>query len=310
MTPDLDVVGLGQCSLDQVARLPHVPPFAGKVEMLSWSEHAGGQIATAVLTCARLGLRTSFVTSVGDDRAGEACLAPLAREGVAIDGIKICPGVRSQGAMILVDEGSGERTVLWHREPGLRMVPGDVPTEVLDRARLLLLDAGDPELAAWAAGRMRAAGRPTVLDADTPGPAVRRLLGEVDHPIVPEAFARETFGTDRLDEALAAMVKAGARGPVITRGPAGAVALLDGERIEAPAFAVPVVDTTGAGDVFHGAFAWGLLQGFPPQGLLRLANAAAGMSCGARGAQGGLPTESALKDFLQASGLPMEGLRR
>lgn len=310
MSDVLDVVGLGQCSLDQVARLPHVPPFAGKVEMLSWSEHPGGQIATAVLTCARLGLRASFLTSVGDDRAGEACLAPLAREGVAIDGIKICPGVRSQGAMILVDEDSGERTVLWHREPGLRMAPDDVPVAILDRARLLLLDAGDPDLARWAARRMRAAGRPTVLDADTPGPQVRALLGEVDHPIVPEAFARETFGTDRLEESLEAMRAAGARGPVITRGPAGAVGLFEGGPIEAPAFAVPVVDTTGAGDVFHGAFAWGLLQQLPPEGLLRLANAAAGMSCGAAGAQGGLPTEQALKDFLRASGLPMDALRR
>jgi len=121
-----DVLGIGQVSLDQVARLPHFPPFAGKVAMRSWSEHPGGQIATAVLTCARLGLRTAFVTSVGDDAAGQACLAPLAEAGVDVSGACVRPGVRSQGAMILVDERSGERTVLWHRERALQLTTAEV----------------------------------------------------------------------------------------------------------------------------------------------------------------------------------------
>ena len=290
MTNTLDVIGLGQSSLDQVARIPKFPPYSGKLAMRTWSEHPGGQIATAVLCCACLDLRTGFIGSVGDDDAGKRSLEPLRKSGVDLSGVVVRPGAPSQRAMILVDESSGERTVLWHRAPELTLVPGDLPEALLDQARLLILDAGDADAALWAAERMRAAGGIVVLDADTPHPGVEPLLAAADYPIVPESFARAYFATPDLHAALRGLASGGARMPVITRGALGACALYEGRVLEAPAFDVPVADTTGAGDVFHGAFAWGLLQGLKPEELLRTANAAAGMSCRFEGAQGGLPS--------------------
>ncbi|MAE97325.1 MAG: ribokinase [Deltaproteobacteria bacterium] len=306
----IDVLGIGQGSLDQVARLPAFPAFAGKAAMRSWHEHPGGQIATAVLACARLGLRTAFVGSVGEDDAGRRTLAPLRAAGVDVSGVVVRAGVRSQGAMILVDETSGERTVLWYRAPELTLRPADLAESALEGAGVVLLDAGDPELAIWVAERARVHRRPVVLDADTPSPEATALLGRVDFPIVPEAFACATHGTTDPAEALRAMAKGGASFPVITRGVQGALAWHEGRMLEAPAFAVPVRDTTGAGDVFHGAFAWGLLRGLDGETLLRVANAAAGMNCRVAGAQGGLPTLPELRDFLSGHGWPMEGLRR
>jgi len=303
----LDVLGIGESSLDQVAWLPHFPRFGEKLAMTDWTEHAGGQIATAVLACARLGLRTGFVGAIGDDVAGTRILAPLVEAGVELSGVRTRAGVRSRGAMILVDRASGERTVLWHRPAALALTPGDLEPHTVERARVLLLDASDPELAQWVAVEARRAGRPVVLDADTLQPGLRKLLGAVDHPIVPERLAQALFGTEELREALSGMARDGARLPVVTRGAAGAVAMVDGRLVQSPAFDVRVLDTTGAGDVFHGAFAFGRVRGLDPEDLLRLANAAAGMSCRFPGAQGGLPTRGELMDFLASRGRPIEG---
>ncbi|MCP3984726.1 MAG: ribokinase [bacterium] len=303
----IDVLGLGEISLDQVARLPHFPGWASKLEMTSWEEHPGGQMATALLTCARLGLRTRLLGGVGDDAAGRLALAPLRDAGVAVDGVRVRPGIRSRGAMILVDEQSGERTVLWHRMAELALSADEVESAEIQCARLLMVDASDLERSAWAASKARELGVPVIVDVDGMDPDPSALLASADFPIVPESFADALGG---VDAALADLVRRGARLPVVTRGEHGAVGLWQGKRLEAPARAVQVLDTTGAGDVFHGTFAWGLLAGQSPAGLLEVANAAAGMSCRAQGAQGGIPSTYALEDFLAAADRPMEGTGR
>lgn len=303
----LDVLGLGEISLDQVARLPRFPHYASKLAMTSWEEHPGGQMATALLTCARLGLSTRLLGCVGDDDAGRRALAPLREAGVALDGVRVRPGVRSRGAMILVDQATGERTVLWHRAAELALHPHEVDPAEIERARLVMLDASDLERSTWAASRAGAAGVPVVVDVDSLAPDPSALLAAADFPIVPESFADELGG---VNQALADLARRGATLPVVTRGELGAVGLWQGVRFEAPARAVAVRDTTGAGDVFHGAFALGLLLGHGPAGLLRLANAAAGMSCRAPGAQGGIPEAAALEDFLAEADQPMEAVGR
>ncbi|MCP5058239.1 MAG: hypothetical protein GY937_16160 [bacterium] len=298
----LDVLGLGEISLDQVARLPRFPGWASKMAMSSWEEHPGGQMATALLTCARLGLRTRLLGSVGEDDAGRRALEPLRKAGVALDGVRVRPGVRSRGAMILVDETSGERTVLWHRVAELAVSADEVVPEEIQATRLLMVDASDLERSVWAACQARSSGLPVVVDVDSMDPDPSALLGVAAFPIVPESFANALGG---VDAALADLTRRGALLPVVTRGERGAVGLWKGQRLEAPARAVQVIDTTGAGDVFHGAFAWGLLAGHGPDRLLQVANAAAGMSCRANGAQGGIPSLSALEGFLEAADLPI-----
>ncbi|MBW2242984.1 MAG: ribokinase [Deltaproteobacteria bacterium] len=300
----LDVLGLGEISLDQVARLPHFPGWASKLAMTSWEEHPGGQMATALLTCARLGLRTRLLGSVGDDDAGRRALAPLREAGVALDGVRVRPGIRSRGAMILVDEASGERTVLWHRVAELVLSADEIAPEEIQRARLLMVDASDLERSVWAASEARALGLPVIIDVDSMDPDPSALLANATFPIVPESFADALGG---VDAALADLTRRGALLPVVTQGERGAVGLWKGQRLEARARTVRVVDTTGAGDVFHGAFAWGLLAGYGPEQLLHVANAAAGMSCRANGAQGDIPSLSRLEGFLAAADRPIGG---
>ena len=292
------MVGLGQSSLDHVCEVDGLPAFAGKAPILAYREAPGGQVATALLACARLGLRARFFGSVGDDEAADRVLAPLRAAGIDLSGVRRVAGAPTQLAVILVDRTSGERTVLWHRAPALALRSADLPREAIARARALHLDAGDPEVAVWAAKLAREAGVPVFLDADTPVPGMPELLAQVDFPIVSRDFAQSFFGTDSPREALRGLAGFGGRLAVVTLGELGALARQGDRVLESPGFRVEVRDTTGAGDVFHAAFLWAVLAGRGAGAALRLANAAAALNCRAIGAQGGLPDRAALEGFL------------
>jgi len=264
-----------------------------------YAERPGGQVATAALAGARLGLRTAYAGAVGDDPAGAAVLEPLRSAGVDLSGVKRVSGARTQLAVILVDHRSGERSVLWHRDPKLRLRPADLNRAAIASARALHLDAGDPETAAWAVGVAQEARVAVFLDADTPGPGVLSLLRQVDFPIVSRELAEFLCGGRPLMAALAELAGPGGRRLVVTLGAHGAIARCGDRVIESPGFRVEAADTTGAGDAFHGAFIWGVLQGWGAESVLRAANAAAAMSCRASGAQGGLPTRAELDAFLR-----------
>ncbi len=296
-----DVLAIGQSSLDQVALVDGLPPFAGKAQIRAWFERPGGQIATAVLAVQRLGYDGALVTPVGDDQASKRVLEPLREAGLTVRPL-VRTGSRTQGAMILVDRASGERTVLWFRDPQLAVTPEDLSVREIERARVLLVDAADPEAAHWAAGVAQDAGIPVVLDADAVVDGVAALLERVDFPIVAPGFAEEFFGTRSRRDALDGLAGMGARFPVITLGEQGAIGGSGDDVIESPGFRVAVRDTTGAGDAFHGAFVFGLLEGLGATGILRIANAAAAMNCRALGAQAGLPDRNELDTFLREHG--------
>jgi len=294
-----DVVGIGQSSLDRVCLLEALPPLGGKAALLGIHELPGGQIATAMLACARLGLRAAYVGTVGDDAAADQVLAPLAGAGVDLRGVKRVVGAPTRTATVLVDAASGERTILGYRDPRLALVPADLEPGLIERAACLHVDAVDVEASAFAADVARRAGVPVVLDADGPVPGLEKLLAKVDFPIVSRGLAEAMGGRGGLRAALAELCALGARLAVVTLGEYGALARFGGRLIESPAFRVDARDTTGAGDVFHAAFVLGLLEGMACEPILRTANAAAAMSCRALGAQGGLPTRSELEAFLR-----------
>jgi sugar/nucleoside kinase (ribokinase family) len=305
-THRVDVVGLGQSALDQVVVVDGPPDFTGKKRIVEMTEVPGGQIATALLACTRLGLRAALLSAVGSDPASEIVLQPLREAGVDLTGVRVVPEAASQLSVIVVDRKTGERTVLWHRDPRLSVSDREFCRGEIEQGRVLHVDAQDPELSTWAAGVAREAGIPVVLDADTLSPGIDALLRRVDFPIVSREFAEEHFGTRKPLESLRGLAALGARFPVVTLGDRGAVAGGREEVIESPAFQVAVRDTTGAGDVFHAAFIWGLLEGMSGVRTLQVANAAAAMNCRAFGAQGGLPSREELEDFLRARKLHSE----
>ena len=257
-------------------------------------------MATASLALAKLGVSSSYMGAVGDDPAAATALAPLKRAGVDCSGVKRVAGGRTRRALILVEQAGGEREVRPERDPRVRLTPNDLDRARLESARALLVDTEDPEAASWAAKLARASGIPVVLDAGQPGEGSIELLSKVDFPIVSGEFA-ECFWDGSAREALRELASRARRMAVLTLGASGAIAQArDGDRvIESPGFRVAALDTTGAGDVFHAAFIWGLLEGLSVRAVLRAANAAAALSCRSLGAQGGLTNREALEALLE-----------
>jgi sulfofructose kinase len=292
----VDVLGVGECSLDTWLEVEALPAPGGKAAVSDWRELPGGQVATATLAAARLGLRTAYAGVVGDDPAAERVLAPLRAASVDCSRVRVAPGARTRAAVIVVERASGERAVLGYRDPRLAAHAAALATLALDEARLLLLDGVDFALALRLACAARACGVPVVLDLDAASAEAEELLACVDFPVVSQGFAERAYGAP--EAALARLAALGARLPVVTCGAGGALAWWQGRVLASPALAVEVVDTTGAGDAFHGAFAWGLLQGLDAAALLRAANGAAALACTGRGAQGALPDPGRLEAFL------------
>jgi len=294
----VDVVGLGEICLDEVAIARRLPEPAGKAEMLEWRTEAGGQVATAVLAARRLGRSAAFIGAVGDDDAGVRVRTPLADAGVDLSAVRVLPGVSSQRAMIWIDEASGERTILSHRPKELALPAASVPVTLVARAGVLLVDGGHPEAACAAAEAAREAGVPVVLDADQTAAEPEAMLRRCDFPILPEDLARALYGSP--EAALETLGAGGARLAVVTLGEGGAIAAgtAAASPIHSPALSITAVDTTGAGDAFHGAFCDAVLAGHDAAVTLQRANVAAGLNCLAVGAQGGLPTAAQLESAL------------
>lgn len=297
----VDVVGVGLNATDTIIRLPHFPAPDSKVEVRSAEVRAGGQVAGAMVACRRWGLSTRYVGKVGDDDAGKLQIDEMQRERVDARWI-IARGCASQTSHILVDEASGERTVLWNRDSSIALRAEDLKRDWITGASALLVDGHDTRAAARAARWAREEQIPTVGDFDNRYPGVEALLECVDFAITSKNFPERLTGETDLLKALPQICRqfkcrmAGA-----TLGKMGAV-LWDGERfLLSAAFRVQAVDTTGAGDIFHGAFVFGLVRGWQPEEILEFSCAAAALNCTATGARGHIAALNEVESFRRSA---------
>jgi sulfofructose kinase len=292
----VDVVGVGLNATDTVIRVPHFPAFNSKMRVRSVERQAGGQVATGVVASHRWGLSARYVGSIGDDEAGEFQQRELAREGIEAHWL-VTPGARSQFAYILVDESTGERTILWGRDEAIEIRPEQIEREWIERARLLHVDGHDARAAAQAARWARAAGIPVTADMDNVYPGAEELLESVDYLLATAEFPARFLGEQDLLKALPALAgRYGCRVVGATMGSRGVLAW-DGARFHyAPAFLVDTVDTTGAGDVFHAGYIYAILAGWGVDRSLEFACAAAALNSTRIGARGGIfPVEEILR---------------
>ena len=234
-----DVLGIGQGSIDRVVDLERLPASGEKLETRDARVLPGGQIATATLACARLGLRAAYAGALGEVDAS-IVLAPLLSAGVDVSRVKRVPGVSTRSAVVLVEVESGERTVLFHRPAGLALRPCDLDRDDISTSRVLLLDCEHPEAARWAADVARGVGVPVVLDADRLSSESLDLVRRVDFPIVSRGFAEEFSSDTSPVDALREIAGGGTTMAVVTLGGQGAVALHAGRVIERPATPVDV----------------------------------------------------------------------
>jgi sulfofructose kinase len=291
----VDLVGVGLNATDTLIPLAKYPRPGSKVEYRTVSVLPGGQVATTVVACQRWGLQTRYVGKLGDDDAARLHLRAFADAGVEAQLITV-PGGASPQSLILVD-GEGERTVLGRRDDRLILQPEELDREWIVNARVLHVDGYDTAAATLAARWAQEARIPVVADLDELYPNVEELLMHIDYLIVSRDFPCRLMKEADLEEALRRMQRRyGCRLAAATLGHDGVLACDGRQLLHAPAYHVPVVDTTGAGDIFHAGFIYGLLQDWPLKRQLDFACAAAALNCMAVGARGGIQPLAAVEE--------------
>lgn len=293
----VDLVGVGLNATDTVIALANYPVQGSKVEFSTSDVLPGGQVASTVVACQQWGMSTRYVGSLGDDSAARLHRRAFAEAGVETQIITV-PECASRQSVILVD-GAGDRTVLWRKDERLDLKPGNLDREWIVNARALHVDGYDTATATVAAGWAREAGIPVIADLDELYPGVEALIENVDYLIVNKDFPCRLMKEKDLEEALRRMQSHyRCRLAAATLGEDGVLAW-DGRQLHyTPAYQVPVVDTTGAGDTFRAGFIYGLHQGWPLDRQLDFACAAGALNCMAVGARGGIRTVETVENLM------------
>jgi sugar/nucleoside kinase (ribokinase family) len=268
--------------------IPRFPHYDEKLRMVDFKRTVGGQVASALVACSRWGLKASYIGKVGSDEMGDFSLENLRAEGLDLTYVKRVEGARNQFAIILVDATTGERTIIWKRDDGIATRPDEVPAEVIAKGRFLLLDGHDAPAAARAARIAKEMGVGVVIDAESVKPGTAEMVAASDYVVCSSRFPEAFTGVSDIKKALERIRQAGPGCVIATLGKDGALCLLDGLFTESRGFKVDCVDSTGAGDVFHGAFIYGLAQEWDIARTLEFSNAAAALNCTAIGARGGI----------------------
>ncbi len=293
------VICVGHAALDYVYRIDAFPAQPTKVRSLEHIESGGGMAANAAATIARLGGPVELWSRTGADAAGGRIRAFLEADGVDVSYVKVYEGARSSTSVVIVDS-KGDRLVVGERDHAMSMDPMWLPLHRIGEAGAVMSDMRWVEgtRAAFAAARIQ--GVPTILDADLGGGGdLREFLSLADYAIF-SGPGLDTFVEGNDDaQRLAAVLAMGVRHAGVTRGASGYFwTAQDGKMGHQPAFPLEVVDTTGAGDAFHGAFAWALAQGRAAADCARIAAAVSALKCRRLGARSGLPTRPELDSFL------------
>ena len=303
MTRPFDVLGLGIVAVDELLYVDHYPPADSKTEVQQRDRQCGGLTATALVAASRLGSSCAYAGVFGEDEPSLFAHSRLEQEGIDLSHAPCQAGASVTQSFIVVDQKTGSRAILFDRS-GVVDVEGQAPpADLIQQARVLLVDHFRIPAMIRVARIARSAKVAVVADLeDDTAPRFAELLEEIDHPILPLALAEKLTQTSDPAAATRALWNEDRTAVVVTCGQDGcwyAAADTGGDPRHHPAFAVDAIDTTGCGDVFHGAYAAALAQGLDLPERIRFAAAAAALKATRRGGQAGIPTRSALDAFLQ-----------
>ena len=293
-----EVVGMGLNSVDFLSLVPEYPASNSKMKILKFAKSGGGQVATALVALSRWGVKTKYIGKVGSDEFGQFSLESIRQEGVDVSSVTVEPDTPNQLGNIIVEASSGDRTILWSRDECLMYRARELHREDICAGKLLHLDGHDIRAAIRSAKWAKEEKIPTVIDIDKVEPLTAELIKEIDFVVTSSRFPGLFTGTSDREKALIDLQKHTRGFLCSTLGPEGAMALVDGEVLHVKGFEVYVVDTTGAGDVFHAGFIYGLLQNWEVKEILRFANAVAALKCRGLGGRRGIPTLDKVRNFL------------
>ncbi len=299
---EFDVVGFGTNAVDFLIVVPEYPEFNSKIALTDYVQAAGGEVATTVVGLSRLGLKTAYAGRFGTDANGDFGLQTLIDEGVNVRFAEKIAGARTQIAFIVIDERSGERTVIWHRDKQLSYGEQDAPIESATLGKILHFTPHDTRACLAMAREAKAKNTIISIDIDNVFDGIDELLPLVDIFISSAEFPEKLVGIADKKESLREIKRRfDCKIVGMTLGETGSLMLCDDQFIESKGFQVPngCKDTTGAGDAFRVGFLYGLLKGESVETAAQMANAVAALKCRELGARTALPNNSELMELIE-----------
>lgn len=298
-TKRLDVLGIGALSWDRFLVVPWYPGPNEKLRAIRCEESAGGMVATALVSLRRWGLNCGYIGALGFDECAQHIIEDLNRESIQLENLVRREDVDSRATVVLVDNRNGSRTIISMPQRHANHVKFPLSPAMFQGARVLHLDTSADECALDAATMAKASGLYVTLDAEHSGPHTAELLRKVDYVIAPRSFAEEITEQENPSRAAYALHLMSGQPVVVTDGSGGCYFQSEDRAFHQPAYGVPVVDSTGAGDVFHAAFIYGLLAAWDMHKVLRFAAWAGAAACREIGGRKGIPTYEAIHQFIR-----------
>jgi len=317
------IVGFGVACIDYIVVAPPVEP-GEHTHVREFIVQGGGLTGTALVAAARLGAHTKILGRIGDDDIGDQIVEGLNAEGVDTSDLIRVPRGESLLSVVLVDPQTAERTIYCKPDRNIECSTDLINLDSIEKADVVLLDAHWADGARIVARRAKEVGVPIVCDI-SPNSQTLDIVAMCDYPVVARKAAIAFAGTEDYRLALDRLLSLGAKAAVITCGSDGAYYASNSTwghvpafEVEAgrifevrswhihstwghvPAFEVEAVDTTGAGDVFHGAFAFGIAKGWDIKDTVRFASAVAAIKCTKLGGRTGIPTFEETQAFIAA----------
>jgi sulfofructose kinase len=305
MAKEYDVVGVGITAFDIVIEVDRYPGPDEKAQVPDIRYQGGGLTGTAMVTVARLGGSSAFHGAVGDDLFSEFCLREFEQDGVDVSSTRRKVGRSVVVALIVTDVSAGTRMIIATSGRAARMTPEDVDEEMIRRAGVVHVDDHHPEAALAAARAARRLGVATTMDLELANELTGEFIAVGDYTAVPLGLAAQRYGTEDPAEGaralLAEMAPSGGKAAIVTAGARGSFGLWADGAWRQPAYRVDVVDTTGCGDVYHGALALGVARGWDLERSMRFASATAALKCRKPGGRMGIPTADEVAEFLRTA---------
>ncbi|MCD6163547.1 MAG: hypothetical protein J7K40_14195 [candidate division Zixibacteria bacterium] len=298
---DVFAVGVGLCALDYICLIEKYPGPDEKRDALQFSRTGGGPVPSALCAISHFGEKSSFIGKCGNDPEGRIVASELKRFDVDIQAMIFDTYSRTPRAFIWVDSHTGQRTVVLDRTEIADLTEAELNQDIIKSCRYLLIDGRENKACIAAAKIAKQNGAEVILDAGSPRENIQELLPLVDYMVVSKNFAENFTHEDEPGKAAIKLQKLGFKTVVITLGADGVICAAEGKFFHQDAFKTEVVDTTGAGDVFHGAFIYGLGKNWDLPEVIEFSSAAAALKCQRIGGRQGIPAVDEVVQFIEES---------
>lgn len=297
---DIEAVGFGDATLDFLCIVNNLANYSQTTFIKDFKVSGGGSVATALVAFQRLGGNSAFIGSMGDDWIGKEIIKGLEKENIDCAGMQLYNHISSPFSFIQVSETSGKRAIAYHPKSRKYIKLDSKAKEIIKKAKILLIDGYTPKEDLRAAEFARSRGVKVMFDANILFEETPRLLKNTNYLITSKSFLYDYSNYKNLNFSLKKIYdNYKPEILVATLGEKGSVAVLNDKIIHVESFKIRIKDTTGAGDVYHGAFIFGILNKWKIKDIMIFSSAVSAIKCTKLGGRAGIPSFEATMDFLK-----------